>query len=154
MRLRCVTAVVVWIALLFTSATHAQGQSSAAQTVSQVAGSIIQSTSKASVQLPPPSAHAPAIAPRDAEDIKAVCLTSGTNMQGCDTHAPHVAVCDVDDVGLAGCLQKYAASLVKHAAVAKHVYQFSDHDNDPHAITVLVNARQTEQDAQRMASGE
>lgn len=154
MRLRRVAALIVWTAILFTSATHAQSQSSTAQTVSQIAGSIIQSTGKPSTPAAPPSVHVPANAPRNAEDIKAVCLTSGANTAGCDTHAPYVAVCDVDDVGLAGCLQKYAASLVKHAAVAKHVYQFADHDNDPRAITVLVNARQTEQDAQRMASGE
>lgn len=69
------------------------------------------------------------------------------------THAPHVAVCDVDDVGLAGCLEKYAASLVKHAAVAKRVYQFTGHNEDARIITVLATARQTEHDAEQMADG-
>lgn len=202
MRLNRVIVHVAWIAVLFTSATHAGGaapdQASPAQTVSQIAGSIIQSTARPSI----PVVHAPAATsasvnalanePGDAEDIKAVCITSGPNMEGCGatlvhdsgnhcgdadrhdpepngmdqpsswchghaeperTHAPHVAVCDVDDVGLAGCLEKYATSLVKHAAVAKRVYQFNGHDKDARIITVLATARQTEHDAEQMATG-
>lgn len=204
MRLSRVVVRLAWIAILFTSAIHARGaapdQSSPAQTVSQIAGSIIHSTTKPS----PPVVHAPqatsssvdalANEPGDAEDIKAVCITSGPNMEGCGatvvhdsgntnncgdtdrhdaeadgmdqpsswchghaeparTHAPHVAVCDVDDVGLAGCLEKYASSLVKHAAVAKRVYQFTGHDENTRIVTVLATAKQTERDAEQMATG-
>lgn len=156
MRRSRVIACVVWIAVLFTFTTLAQGQTSTAPTVSHIAGSIIQSTGKPSVQVSPPSVHAPANAPADVEDIKSVCITSGANMEGCgaQVHEAHVAVCDVDDVGLAGCLEKYAPSLVKHAAFAKHVYQFTGRDSDTRTITVLANAAQTEQDAQRMAAGD
>lgn len=66
-------------------------------------------------------------------------------------HAPHVAVCDVDDVGLGGCLEKYASSLVKHADRARYVYQFNASEHEQPAITVLVTAKQTERDAQQMA---
>lgn len=69
------------------------------------------------------------------------------------THAPHVAICDVDDVGLAGCLEKYASSLVKHPDAAKHAYQVEvgNRDDAHRAITVLVTAKQTEHDAEKMA---
>jgi hypothetical protein len=69
------------------------------------------------------------------------------------THAPHVAICDVDDVGLSGCLEKYASSLVKRPDAAKHAYQVDvgDHDDAHRAITVLVTAKQTDHDAEKMA---
>lgn len=65
----------------------------------------------------------------------------------------HVALCNADDVGLAGCLSKYAASLVKHPGVAEKVYQFSVRrdSKDLPDVTVLATAKQTEADAAAMA---
>jgi hypothetical protein len=69
------------------------------------------------------------------------------------THAPHVAICDVEDVGLAGCLEKYASSLVKHPNAAKLAYQVNidSDDTDHRSVTVLVTAKQTASDAEKMA---
>jgi hypothetical protein len=67
--------------------------------------------------------------------------------------AQHVALCDADDIGLSGCLSKYAASLVRHPGIAEKAYQFSVRRDDKSLpdITVLVTAKQTEEDAAQMA---
>jgi hypothetical protein len=194
-----------WVTVFAVFAAHAADAGNASalpvtQVVSRIAGSLLQPSTKPVVpshgasQEASPSVQAVADEPGDADDIKAVCLTSGSNLARCGAapvakttgvsgcqessaydaesatinepsswchgrtqsaalHAPHVAVCDVDDVGLAKCLEKYAASLVKHADVAKRVYQFAN-NNDARIVTVLATAKQTERDAKQMAAGD
>jgi hypothetical protein len=139
--------------------------------IAKVAGSVIQATVR-SVD------KATTAGPTGLEDIAAVCITSGTDVgqcgasatlaqAGCGTagkpspacegdkvaHKQHVALCNAEDLGLSGCLSKYAASLVRHPDAAEQAYQFSVRRDDKNLpdITVLVTAKQTEQDATRMA---
>jgi hypothetical protein len=63
-------------------------------------------------------------------------------------HAPHVAACDVDDAGLAGCLQKDARALAEHPDAATRVYPFSGNDDHSRTMTVLATAKQTGRDTE------
>jgi hypothetical protein len=138
--------------------------------IAKVAGSIIQATVR-SVD------RATTGGPAGLGDIAAVCITSGSDDVGqCGVSATlaragctaagrllsachggdrvaHVALCNAEDVGLSGCLSKYAVAVVRHPDVAEKAYQFSVRRDDKNLpdITVLVTAKQTEQDAAQMA---
>jgi hypothetical protein len=139
--------------------------------IAKVAGSVIQATVR-------PVGTAIPNGPIGREDVAAVCITSRPDVGQCGLPATlvqagcgaagkpssacqrdkvartqHVALCDAEDVGLSGCLSKYAASLVRHPDFAEKTYQFSVRRDDKNLpdITVLVTAKQTEQDAAQMA---
>ncbi|RUL64519.1 hypothetical protein EKH79_10850 [Dyella dinghuensis] len=139
--------------------------------VAKVAGSVIQATVR-SVDRATPAG------PAGQDDIAAVCITSGSDVGQCGVsatlaqagcgaagkplsschddkvaRAQHVALCNAEDVGLSGCLSKYATALVRHPDMAEKAYQFSVRRDDKNLpdVTVLVSAKQTEQDAAQMA---
>jgi hypothetical protein len=160
MKFMRIAASLSLIVMMSTCVAHADGsgENVTPQTVTRVAkvaGSIIEATVR-SVGTTTPAG------PIGREDVTAVCITSGPNVGQCgaiatlaqtDSRAQHVALCNAEDVGLSGCLSRYAASLVRHPDAAETAYQFSVRRDDKNLsdVTVLVTAKQTEQDAAQMA---
>lgn len=176
MKFMRIAASLSLIVMMSTCVAHADGsvQNVTPQTVTRiakVAGSVIQATVR-SVDRAAPAG------PTGMADIAAVCITSGSDAGQCGGSATlaqascsvagkpssacrgdklartqHVALCNAEDVGLSGCLSKYAAAVVRHPDAAEKAYQFSVRRDDKNLpdVTVLVTAKQTEQDAAQMA---
>jgi hypothetical protein len=174
-----IAASLSFAVMMSAGIAHAEGNvgSLTPQTVTRVAkvaGSVIQATVRSVDKVATPG-------PVGLESITAVCITSGSNPNGCGqaanlaqancrdagqdpgksspacqnsvARAQHVALCDADEVGLAGCLSKYASALVRHPNAAEKAYQFAvsrDNKNLPD-VTVLVTSKQSEDDAAQMA---
>jgi hypothetical protein len=177
MKFMPIAAALLLIVMMSTRVAHADGSAAnvSPQTVTRVAkvaGSVIQATVR-SVDRATPAG------PAGVGDVAAVCITSGSDVGQCGVSATlaqaacsvagkplsachggdkvartqHVALCNAEDVGLSGCLSKYAAALVRHPDAAEKAYQFSVRRDDKNLpdVTVLVTAKQTEQDAAQMA---
>jgi hypothetical protein len=174
--------MLVVLVSMSTCVAHA-GESTAAvppQTVTRIAkiaGSVIQATVRSVDKVTPPGPtgleEVTAVCITSGSDAsqcgqsatlaQAGCGASdkkadpGKSSPACDgnktARTQHVALCDAEDVGLSGCLSKYATSLVRHPGIAEKAYQFSVRRDDRNLpdITVLVTAKQTEEDAAQMA---
>lgn len=170
------------IVILSTCVAHA-GESAVAASpqnvtrIAKIAGSVIQATVRSVDKATPPGPTgleditAVCITSGSSADscgqaatlAQAGCDTShkqaegGKSSSACEgnrvARAQHVALCDAEDIGLSGCLSKYATALVRHPGIAEKAYQFSLRRDDKNLpdITVLVTAKQTEQDAVQMA---
>jgi hypothetical protein len=175
-------ASMLLIAMMSTGVAYADGSAETLtpQTVTRVAkvaGSVIQATvrsvDKATTSGPAGLEDVTAVCITSGSDVgqcgasanlaQADCKGSsqradtGKTSSACRSNnvarAQHVALCDADDIGLSGCLSKYAASLVRHPGIAEKAYQFSVRRDDKNLpdVTVLVTAKQTEEDAAQMA---
>jgi hypothetical protein len=99
------------------------------QDILRISGSIYPTVilpSRAKASAPPPSI-APARVAEAEEAVTSVCLASASSADQCGigmstasaTGSSHMAYCDVDDVGFAKCLSRYARVLVRHPSVSK-----------------------------------
>lgn len=123
-----------------------------AQDASHIGGSIYPTVIRPAPLAPakPPAAVRP---PAAAQGITAVCLGSRSNATSCQAGLPdglppsQVAFCDVQEVGLARCLSRYASGLVKLPEAAARTLVFTVRDAQGASSTVVVLAAATQSDA-------
>lgn len=129
------------------------------ETVSRLAGAI-QQTTQPVVPNSATSMNGSKVAQEAGTDdgVIAVCLTTKDSAESCGSSftaqlPARVAVCDLDDVGLSGCLARHAASLVNHGPRARQAFAvtlqypngFTDHTE------VLLPLGKSQRDAERYA---
>ena len=119
------------------------------QDASRIGGSIYPTVIRPAPLAPakPPAGARPL---STAQGITAVCLGSHGNATQCQAGLPdalppsQIAFCDVQDVGLAGCLSRYATGLVKLPEAAARTLAFTVRDAQGTSGTVIVLATATQ----------